>query len=102
MPSISILIRYIELSFRALKAYFCIFELRRILGGGRAASISIGLIAAVLKTPSIFRTARFYSACRGCSKLLYPLYIMLKVKRLIKVNTKLFYYPLRGNNTPVR
>jgi hypothetical protein len=37
----------------------------RICGGTSAASTSIGIIGAVLKTPRIFRRARFCIACRG-------------------------------------
>ncbi len=56
MPWISTLTGCEGLSLSTLSAYFRIYEFNRTLGGGSAASTSIGLIGAVLKTPSILRT----------------------------------------------
>ena len=48
------------------------FVFSRILGGTRADSTSKGIIGAVLKTPSILRSPRFWIAWRGLIKDFWP------------------------------
>jgi len=72
--SISTGIRWSGASFSALNTYCRSELLSRIYGGGSAASTSIGIIGAVLNTPSIFRSARFYSSYSGFLNWLWPLY----------------------------
>ena len=70
----SALIGWVRASLSILNAYCLVLASSHMFGGKRAASTSIGIIGAVLKTPRIFLRPKFCRACKGLLNWAWPFY----------------------------